>query len=102
MAIEIPLKSGASNSHSRFEMTLGDNLLSFELDYITFAGPAWSMNIKKNDEYVICGMMLEPNAEISKSYNAGIGRFFFTGDDVTLDNLGKNNRLIWVSDSEII
>ena len=43
---------------------------------------------------------IEPNAVITDNYEAGIGRLVFVGDEVTLDNLGVNNKLVWVSDDE--
>ena len=39
--------------------------------------------------------MLEPGADIIETYNAGIGKLYFHGADVTLDNLGKDNKLVW-------
>lgn len=98
--IVIPIKGGASNAHQRFSMQLGDNLLEFRLNYITLAGPAWSVDIFNEGVRLISGAMLEPNAVISQGYEADIGRLVFTGLDVTLDNLGVENTLTWVSDDE--
>ena len=33
---EIPLNNGASNSHQTFTVKLGDNVLDFALDYISY------------------------------------------------------------------
>lgn len=98
--IDIPLQSGAANAHQVFTMQLGDNLLEFHLNYITLAGPAWSMDVYREGVQLIAGAMLEPNAVVSFGYEAGIGRLVFTGDEVTLDNLGSANKLTWVSDDE--
>lgn len=98
--ITIPLKNGASNAHQLFTIQLGDNFLQFTLNYITIAGPAWSVDISREGVTLISGAMLEPNAVITDGYEAGIGKLVFIGDDVTLDNLGVNNRLVWVSDDE--
>ena len=98
--ITIPLLNGAANAHQKFTIQLGDNLLVFVVNYITLAGPAWSVDITREGVTLVSGAMLEPNAIITDNYNAGIGRLVFTGADVTLDNLGADNRLVWVSDDE--
>ena len=98
--ITIPLLNGAANAHQTFDIQLGDNLLTFTLNYITVYGPAWSVDISLDDVELISGTMLEPNAVITDNYNANIGRLVFVGADVTLDNLGVDNKLVWVSDNE--
>lgn len=98
--ITIPLLNGASNAHQVFNIQLGANLLVFTVNYVTLAGPAWSVDISREGVSLISGAMLEPNAIITDNYNADIGRLVFTGADVTLDNLGLDNRLVWVSDDE--
>lgn len=99
--IGVPLKNGAANAHQIFSIQLGDNFLEFTLNYITESGPAWSCNISREGVTLIAGAMLEPGAEITENYEADIGSLYFVGSDVTLDNLGVNNKLIWVSDDEI-
>lgn len=99
--ITIPLLSGASNAHQRFTMLLGGKTLEFIINYITVAGPAWSMDIYHKGTLLIAGAMLEPGAEVSQNYGADIGgRLVFIGADVTLDNLGRDNRLVWVPADE--
>lgn len=98
--ITIPLKNGASNAHQVFTIQLGDNFLQFTINYITIAGPAWSVDISREGVALISGAMFEPNAVITAGYEAGIGDLVFIGDDVTLDNLGVNNKLVWVPDDE--
>ena len=98
--ITIPLLNGAGNAHQSFDVQLGDNLLSFTINYITEYGPAWSVDISRDGVDIVSGAMLEPNAIITDNYNANIGRLIFVGDDVTLDNLGANNALVWLSDGE--
>lgn len=98
--ITIPLLNGAANAHQVFTIQLGDNLLDLKLNYITIAGPAWSVDISREGVTLISGAMLEPNAIITDNYNADIGRLIFTGADVTLDNLGVDNTLVWLSDDE--
>lgn len=92
--------SGAVNAHQQFTMQLGENLLTFELNYITLAGPAWSLDVFREGVLLIAGAMLEPDAVVSQPYDADIGRLVFTGLDVTIDNLGIDNTLTWVSDDD--
>lgn len=98
--INVPLQNGAENAHQVFTMQLGDNLLEFRVNYITLAGPAWSMDILREGVLLVAGAMLEPNAVVTRSYDADIGSFVFTGDEVTLNNLGVANKLTWIPDDE--
>lgn len=92
----IPIKGGAANAHSTFSMLLGDNLLEFRLDYIT-TQKQWSLNVSTGGEAVISGAMLESGVEITKTFpTAGVGRLVMVGDDVTLNNLGVSNQLVWI------
>jgi len=89
---EIKLSGGAVNAHSKFNVQLGKNNADFALNYSDPEDvPCWSVDISVNGADIINGMMLEPSSEIKTS----IGTFFFIGDEVTLDNLGINNNLIW-------
>lgn len=98
---QITLAAGAANSHQRFSVGLGENLLDFELDFISYTGsPAWSMNIYQDGAPLVLGAMLEPGCDVIQNYRAGIGRLVFTGKSVTLDNLGIDNQLVWVEDIE--
>lgn len=93
----IPLLAGAVNAHQRFAVQLGDNLISFEVDYISYLDyPAWSMNIIRDGTKLVSGAMLEPGSDVIEDYRTGIGQLVFTGRDVTLDNLGIDNFLVWI------
>ncbi len=93
----IPLRAGAENAHQRFSVQLGDNLIDFELDFISYLDePAWSMNLLRDGTRIVAGAMLEPGSDIIQTYRAGIGQMVFTGSNVTLDNLGIDNFLVWV------
>ena len=50
-------------------------------------------------EYLATGLMLASGANII-AYNQleGFGKLIFIGDDATLDNLGINNKLVYVED----
>lgn len=97
--LTIPISGGAANAHQQFSVQLGDNLIDFEIDYVSYLdSPAWSMNLYRDGTLLAAGAMLEPGCDVISSYNAGIGRLVFTGADVTLDNLGIDNALTWVDD----
>ena len=99
--ITIPLIGGAVNAHQLFTMTLGGRSLDFRLTYGNEPGvETWSMDIREtsaapDDDNLVSGAMLEPRGDVIKLYNAGIGKFYFIGAEVTLDNLGSDNELIW-------
>ena len=96
--IEIPLANGSANAHQRFGVQLGDNYLDFEIDFISYTDtPAWTVNILRDGTPLITGAMLVPGADVAANYRAGIGRLVFVGDEVTLNNLGVDNHLTWVS-----
>ncbi|KAB0489687.1 phage baseplate plug family protein [Pseudomonas vancouverensis] len=93
----IPLRAGAENAHQRFAVQLGDNLIDFEVDFISYLDyPAWSMNLVRDGTRLVAGAMLEPGSDVIQSYRTAIGQMVFTGADVTLDNLGVENFLVWI------
>ncbi len=96
---EIPLSNCSANAHQEFTLQLGDNYLDFQINYISYTDtPAWTMNILRDGTPLVLGAMLVPGADVTSGYTADIGRFVFVGDEVTLDNLGKDNHLVWVSE----
>lgn len=93
----IPLRQGAANAHQRFAVQLGENLISFEIDFISYLdSPAWSMSLLRDGSRLVSGAMLEPGSDVIQSYRTGIGQLVFTGADVTLNNLGIDNFLAWI------
>lgn len=93
----IPLRAGAENAHQRFSVQLGENLIDFEIDFISYLdAPAWSMNLLRDSTRLVSSAMLEPGSDVIQSYRTGIGQLVFTGGDVTLDNLGIDNYLVWI------
>lgn len=92
--IEIPLTGGAANAHQSLSVQLGDNLVDLEINYLT-RFDQWTMNVSVGGVVKIAGAMLLPSADLSESFRAGLGKFMFAGDVPTLDNLGKNNQLVW-------
>lgn len=93
----IPLAAGVDNAHQRFSVQLGDNLIAFQVDFISYLDvPAWSMNLIRGGVALASGVMLEPGSDVIQSYQAGIGQLVFTGKDVILDNLGIDNFLVWI------
>lgn len=95
--LTIPLAAGVDNAHQRFSVQLGDNLIAFQVDFISYLdAPAWSMNLVRGGVTLASGVMLEPGSDVIQSYQTGIGQLVFTGKDVTLDNLGIDNFLVWI------
>ncbi|MHA6160966.1 phage baseplate plug family protein [Pseudomonas sichuanensis] len=95
--LTIPLGAGAANAHQRFTLQLGENLIDFELDFISYLDvPSWSMNLVRDGSPIASGAMLEPGCDVIQSYRLTIGQLVFTGAEVTLDNLGIENFLVWV------
>lgn len=92
--IQIPLVGGASNSHQTQFIQLGDNFCELRINYIT-TEPSWTVDVSVEGVRKISGMMLKPDCEVSAVFDAGLGRFFFVGDEPTLDNLGESNFLVW-------
>jgi len=75
------------------------------LMYIIADGDSGVMDIYKVDEInYIAEVMLEGGVDLVASYNItqSFGQLFFVGDDATLDNLGKDNKLVWVSPDEAL
>lgn len=94
----IPLRGGAVNAHPRFSVQLGENLIDFQLDYISYLEyPAWAMSLFRDGSPLVSGAMLEPGCDVIHGYRAGIGQLVFTGSEATLDNLGVDNSLVWVA-----
>ena len=97
--INIPLSAGSVNAHQIFSIQLGDNLLEFPINYVTYIDvPTWSADIYRDGSALALGAMLVSGANIMAGYDAGIGKIFFVGSEATLDNLGIDNKLVWVSE----
>ncbi len=95
--LEIPLSGGAANAHQQFSVRLGDSVVDISLNYISYTGePAWSMDIHRDGYPLVRGAMLVPGCDVIAPYRAGIGMLIFTGEPVTLDNLGIDNHMVWV------
>lgn len=97
--IEIPLKSGSANASQRFTQRLGENLLEFRTHFLAYQeAPIWTLDIYRDGAPVALGMGLAAGAVITEGYNlpGDIGRLYFVGAEATLDNLGKDNHLVWL------
>ena len=94
----IPLSSGAANAHQSFSVSLGGQVIRFDINFLSYLdGPAWAMDLYRDGTPLALGAMLEPGCDVIETYNAGIGRLVFVGDAPTLDNLGVTNELVWVA-----
>lgn len=97
--IEIPLKPGSANAHQRFTQRLGENLLEFRVSYLAYQEvPMWVLDLYRDGAAVALGMTLSAGAVITESYDLpdDIGRLYFVGEEATLDNLGRDNHLVWL------
>lgn len=101
MIAEIPLYAGVDNAHQDFSVQLGENYTQWAVDYKPSLNQ-WSVNISIDNVTIVSGAMLEPNCDIIETWRLSdtLGRLIFVGDDVTLDNLGIDNNLIWYSPDE--
>lgn len=97
----IPLVGGAVNAHQQFEIQLGDVLALIKLDWRTLT-EMWSMRIDVEGINLVNGAILQPNADVIAVWNLTptLGNLVFTGEAVTLDNLGSANQLTWVPPGE--
>ncbi|WP_368647970.1 hypothetical protein [Castellaniella ginsengisoli] len=97
--IEIALRAGSANAHQRFTQRLGENLLEFRVNFLAYQEvPLWTLDIYRDGAPVALGMGLNAGAVLTEGYNlpSDIGRLIFVGVEATLDNLGKDNHLVWL------
>lgn len=92
--ITIPLQAGAVNSHQRFSVQLGKNLVDFRMDW-NYLTNRWLVNLEIEGVTVLSGGVLAAGGIINRSMPE-IGILFFNGNDATVDNLGIENSLVWV------
>lgn len=93
--IEIPLTGGAANAHQELSVQLGDHLVDLKINWVT-RFECWTMDVSVGGVVKMAGVMLLPSADLSESYRADLGRWMFDGEQPTLDNLGQENRLVWI------
>lgn len=94
--IIVPVRAGARYSHQRFSVQLGDNLVDFRLDW-NYLYDRWAVNLDIEGVRVLSGGILAAGAAVNRHVE-GMGALYFIGDDATVDNLGKNNQLVWVDE----
>ena len=102
MVMEIPIEGGAINAHHEFDVTLGDNFLTMQLNYLST--DQWALDIYRDGSVLVAGAMLNVNADIIGAWGLqdDIGVLTMTGVDVTLDNLGIENHLLWQAPDESV
>lgn len=96
----VPLVNGSANAHQEFSGQFGDNFLVITLGYLQVG--QWWMNIDREGVRLVSGALLEPKCDIIQHWNltGDIGRFTMIGKEPTLDNLGVDNQLYWISPDE--
>lgn len=96
--IEIPLRSGSKHAHQRFTQRLGGNSLEFRVNYVAYQeAPMWTLCLYRDGAPIAEGMALVAGAILTENRNLpeDIGRLVFVGAEATLNNLGKDNKLVW-------
>jgi len=92
--INIPLKNGAENARQQFTVQLGDHYCDFRVYYLSYLdSPTWCLDVTRDGTPLVKGVALCPNGIIDLGY---VGVLVFTGENVTLNNLGRENTLTWV------
>lgn len=101
--VEIPLVGGAGNAHQTFSAILGGVEISFRLDFLAYLDePAWNMNLSRGNEVLVDGLLLKCGCDMLSPYQFGLGALVLVGNEPTLDNLGVENTLYWLSEDEKI
>ena len=110
----IPLSGTKQYAQYSQYVSLGD--YSYELKFSYQQNGQWLMYIIADgdvgdiptytvDEIAyVAEVMLEGGVDLVESYNIRdtFGQLFFVGEEATLDNLGKDNKLVWVSPDEAL
>lgn len=98
---EVKLQGTVGNAHQEAVANLGDNVFNLELDWIS-RYQEWNVliHVEGQDEPLTTDAVLNPGMNLLDGI-FGYGRFYCYGEQPTLNNLGVDSFLIWVSDDEI-
>jgi hypothetical protein len=110
----IPLSGTKQYAQYSQYVSLGD--YSYELRFSYQQNGQWLMYIIADgdvgdiptytaDEVTyVAEVMLEGGVDLMACYNVRdtFGQLFFVGEEATLDNLGSDNKLVWVSPNEAL
>lgn len=95
--IEIPLKGGYEYSKQSFITNLDNNQVMFDLEFLSYVeNPHWVISVYRDSLPIVVSRALLANTEITTFSTMNVGRIVFVGEEATLDNLGVDNKLIWV------
>lgn len=97
--IVIPLSSG--HAFQRFRIQLGSHFLVFRLRWLT-RFEYFCVDILENGEPVALGRALHPDVNLLAGLNTDIGELYLRGESPTVSNLGRDNKLEWVSHEQIV
>lgn len=99
--IEVKIQGGYVNAHQEFSVALGKTVFNINLDWISRL-KEWKVSIYAEDKSIILvtDAVLNPGMNLLDGI-AGYGRFYCYGDQPTIDNIGTDSFLLWVSDDEI-
>lgn len=98
---EVKLQGGVRNAHQEFSVTLGIHVFNFEMDWRT-RYEEWQVTIFVDDQVdpLVTDAVLNPGMNLLDGI-FNYGRFYCYGEQPTLENIGIDSFLIWVSDDEI-
>ncbi|MFP2164541.1 phage baseplate plug protein [Enterobacter ludwigii] len=97
--LSIPLSSGYA--FQRFRIQLGSHYLVFRLRWLT-RFDYFCVDIYENGDPVVLGRALHPDVNLLAGLNTDIGALYLRGENPTVSNLGKKNKLEWVANEQII
>ncbi|MBR8654191.1 hypothetical protein KDH83_12895 [Achromobacter sp. Marseille-Q0513] len=60
--------------------------------------PMWILDVYRDGAPIALGLGLNAGAVMTEGYNLStdLGRLIFVGGHATLENLGKDNHLVWL------
>lgn len=101
MIKSIPIEGSPKYAHSSLKCSLGLREIEFILNYCPFL-QIWDLTIREDGVNIVAGLTLVIGSNLLQSVHTDLGKLYLIGDEPTLDNLGVDNTLIWVSNDESI
>lgn len=98
--MSVGLSGGAQNSHQVFSANLGSDYAGIEMRWNSKSGQ-WIVSVSINNAELINEKAYASGTNIFDGF-FGWGMLIVIGEDATLDNLGITNKLIWISEDELL
>ena len=87
----IPVPSG--EAHFRFSVELGDERLTFRLDWLTRWG-YYHVTVLRGGETLVAGRALHPDVDLLDGLRLSVGKVYLSDPPATPANLGQTNRVV--------